>query len=53
VGLVGKFQANPRETHVLAVKRIFIYLQGIVDYVLWYPKNTNISIMPYIDAEWE
>eukprot|EP00253_Pinus_taeda_P016000 PITA_16000 len=28
MGIVGRFQANPKETHLQAVKRIFKYLQG-------------------------
>ena len=52
VGFVGRFQANPKETHVLAVKRIFRYLQGIVDDGLWYPKDTNIVLRHFIDAGW-
>jgi len=28
VGIVGRFQANPKESHLQAVKRIFKYLQG-------------------------
>ena len=28
VGLVARFQENPKETHVLAIKRIFKYLKG-------------------------
>jgi hypothetical protein len=52
VGLVGRFQANPKETHVLAVKRIFRYLQGTVDYGLWYPKDTNLILRAYTDADW-
>jgi hypothetical protein len=28
VGQVALFQASPKESHVLAVKRIFIYLKG-------------------------
>jgi hypothetical protein len=51
VGLVGKFQENPKETHVLAFKRIFRYLQGIVDYGLWYPKDTNLILKAYTDAD--
>jgi hypothetical protein len=38
VGLVGRFQSNPKETHVLAIKKIFRYLQGTSDYGMWYPK---------------
>jgi hypothetical protein len=53
VGLVGRFQENPKETHVLAVKRIFRYLQGTVDYGLWYPKDTNLILRAYTDVDWE
>ena len=28
MGIVGRFQGNPKETHLQAVKRIFKYLQG-------------------------
>ncbi len=28
VGTVGRFQENPKESHLQAVKRIFKYLQG-------------------------
>eukprot|EP00253_Pinus_taeda_P035264 PITA_35264 len=38
VGIVGRFQANPKETHFQAVKRIFKYLQGTQNYGLWYPR---------------
>jgi hypothetical protein len=52
VGLVGRFQSNPKETHVLAVKRIFRYLQGTIDYGLWYSKNTDLILRAYTDADW-
>jgi hypothetical protein len=48
VGLVGRFQDNPKETHVLSVKRIFRYLQGTIDYELWYPKDRVIVLISYI-----
>ena len=34
VGIVGRFWANPKETHLQAVKRIFKYLQGTQNYGL-------------------
>jgi hypothetical protein len=37
VGLVGRFQYAPKETHVHAVKIIFRYLKGTLDFGLWYP----------------
>jgi hypothetical protein len=38
VGQVARFQAAPKESHVLAVKRIFRYLKGTKEFGLWYPK---------------
>jgi len=50
--LVGRFQSNPKEIHVLVVKRIFRYLQGTIDYGLWYPKEMNLILRDYTDAYW-
>jgi hypothetical protein len=37
VGKVARFQAEPKERHVMEVKRIFIYLKETEVYGLWYP----------------
>jgi hypothetical protein len=37
-GQVERFQATPKESHVMEIKRIFRYIKGIEDYGLWYPK---------------
>jgi hypothetical protein len=37
VGLVGRLQPAPKETHVQEVKRIFIYLKETLEFDLWYP----------------
>eukprot|EP00253_Pinus_taeda_P035988 PITA_35988 len=52
VGIVGRFQANPKETHLQAVKRIFKYLQGTQNYGLWYPRDTNLTLHAYTYADW-
>eukprot|EP00253_Pinus_taeda_P033280 PITA_33280 len=52
VGIVGRFQANPKETHLQAVKRIFKYLQGTQNYGLWYPRDTDLTLHAYTDADW-
>jgi len=36
VGLCGRFQSNPKETHLKAVKRILRYLKHTPDLALWY-----------------
>eukprot|EP00253_Pinus_taeda_P005329 PITA_05329 len=52
VGIVGRFQANPKETHLQAVKRIFKYLQGTHNFGLWYPRYIDLTLHAYIDADW-
>ena len=32
VGRVARFYANPKENHIMAMKRIMRYLKGIEDY---------------------
>jgi hypothetical protein len=52
VGHVARFQATPKESHVLAVKRIFRYLNGTKYFGLWYPKGKDLSLIAYTDADW-
>ena len=52
VGIVGRFQANPKESHLQAVKIIFKYLQGTQDLGLWYPKNVYLTLHAYTYADW-
>jgi hypothetical protein len=49
---VARFQVAPKESHVLAVKRIFIYLKETKEFGLWYQKGKDISLIAYIDAYW-
>jgi hypothetical protein len=41
VGMVGRYQSAPKQSHLVAVKRIFKYLKGTMTYGLWYPRNQN------------
>ena len=52
VGQVARFQETPKETHVLVVKRIFRYLKGTIDFVIWYPKGNELTLVSYTDADW-
>eukprot|EP00253_Pinus_taeda_P006440 PITA_06440 len=52
VEMVGRFQANLKETNLQAVKRIFNYLQGTQNYGLWYPRDTDLTLHAYTDADW-
>jgi hypothetical protein len=35
-----------------AVKRIFRYLKETMTYGLWYPRNQNLQLTVYSDADW-
>jgi hypothetical protein len=52
VGMVGRYQSAPKQSHLIAAKRIFKYLKGTMTYGLWYPRNQNFQLTPYLDADW-
>jgi hypothetical protein len=52
VGQVARFQEAPKESHVLAVKRIFRYLKGTKEFGLWHLKGKGLSLIAYTDAYW-
>ncbi|KAK1434274.1 hypothetical protein QVD17_00010 [Tagetes erecta] len=45
------FQANPKESHEKAVKRIFRYLKGSSRLGLWYPKGGNFDLHSFSDSD--
>jgi hypothetical protein len=51
VCLCARFQACPKESHLLAVKRIFRYLNGTRELGLWYPKCDEFKLIGYCDAD--
>jgi hypothetical protein len=53
VGMVGRYQSAPKQSHLVAIKRIFKYLKGTMTYGLWYPKNQNFQLTTYSNADWE
>ncbi|KAI3681243.1 hypothetical protein L6452_36032 [Arctium lappa] len=48
----SKFQANPKESYLLAVKRIFRYLKGTKNRGLWYPKNSSFDLVAYTYSDY-
>jgi len=52
VRLVAWYQSSPKQSHILALKRIFIYLKGAINYGLWYPKGKEFTLTTYIDVDW-
>ena len=51
VGKVARFSANPRENHLMVVKRIMRYLKGVEDFGLYYKRNEKFELRAYTDAD--
>nr|GEV69914.1 uncharacterized mitochondrial protein AtMg00810-like [Tanacetum cinerariifolium] len=49
--MCARYQANPNDHHVSAVKRIFRYLKGTINLGLWYPKDHGFDLTAYSDAD--
>ena len=41
--MCARFQASPKETHLIAVKRIIRYLKHTPSIGLWYPKGAILN----------
>ncbi|XP_042983356.1 uncharacterized protein LOC122312767, partial [Carya illinoinensis] len=52
VCLCARFQSSPKESHLIAVKRILRYLSGTINLGLWYPKHTSFDLISYTDADY-
>ncbi|KAI3735852.1 hypothetical protein L6452_15373 [Arctium lappa] len=46
----ARYQKNPKESHLSAVKRILRYLKGTPNLGLWYPKDSKVELIAYTDA---
>lgn len=53
LGTVEIFQSAKKESHMQAVKRIFWYIRGTLDFGLWYPKSTYLTLTTYTYVDWE
>jgi hypothetical protein len=52
VYMCARFQADPKEVHLRAVKRITRYLVYTPKFGLWYPKGSTFDLIGYSDADW-
>ncbi|XP_021715540.1 uncharacterized protein LOC110683467 [Chenopodium quinoa] len=52
VGLCARFQANPKESHLKAVKRILRYLKGAYDLSLFYPRSDFFDLNGFNVADY-
>nr|GEX33844.1 hypothetical protein [Tanacetum cinerariifolium] len=49
--MCAQYQARPTEKHLHAVKKIFRYLRGTVNWGLWYPKDSSIALKAFAYAD--
>ena len=52
VCMCARFQADPKEAHLTAVKRILRYLAYTPKFGLWYPRGSTFDLIGYSDADW-
>ncbi|XP_016652324.1 PREDICTED: uncharacterized mitochondrial protein AtMg00810-like [Prunus mume] len=52
VGVGARFQSDPKESHLIGVKRIIKYVSGTIDFGLWYTYDTNYDLVGFSDANW-
>ncbi|GJY22077.1 hypothetical protein Tco_0394643 [Tanacetum coccineum] len=50
--LYARYQANPKESHLVDVKRIFRYLKETPNLGLWYPKGSGFDLKAYSDSDY-
>ena len=51
-GIVARFLANPKENHMMEIKRIMKHLKCTEDYGLWYRKGGNLYLKAFTDVDW-
>ncbi|KAJ9565707.1 hypothetical protein OSB04_001673 [Centaurea solstitialis] len=49
--LCACYQAEPKESHLTAIKRIFRYLKGTPNLSLWYSKDSGFDLTAYSDSD--
>nr|GEU60369.1 copia protein [Tanacetum cinerariifolium] len=51
VCMCARYQAPPTKKHLEALKWVFRYLRGTINWGLWYPKDTIMALTAYADAD--
>ncbi|GJZ20471.1 retrovirus-related pol polyprotein from transposon TNT 1-94 [Tanacetum coccineum] len=51
VCMCARYQASPTKKHLEALTRVFWYLRGTINWGLWYPKDTDMALTAYADAD--
>ena len=51
VYLCSRYQSNPKESHLKAVKKILRYINNTINYSLFYSKSSTFDLLSYSDAD--
>ena len=51
VGVCARYQSNPKESHMITLKRIIKYVKTTVDFSVWYSKDTNNVLARYSNVD--
>jgi hypothetical protein len=52
VCMCARFQSNPEECHLVAVKQILRYLVSMHCFGIWYPKGSTFDLIGYSDSDY-
>jgi hypothetical protein len=52
VCMCARFQADPKEEHKTAIRRIIRYLLHTSSFGLWYPKGAPFELIGYSDSDY-
>lgn len=52
VSLISKYMENPKESHLLAAKRILRYLRATTSFGIFYKKGENSYLIGYTDSDY-
>jgi hypothetical protein len=52
VCMCARYQSDPRECHLVAIKRILRYLVSTPCFGIWYPKGSTFDLIGYSDSDY-
>ncbi|RVW44256.1 Retrovirus-related Pol polyprotein from transposon TNT 1-94 [Vitis vinifera] len=52
VGMLGRYESDPRFEHWKAAKKVMRYLQGTKDYTLTYKRSEQLEVVGYLDSDY-
>ena len=50
--MCARYKANPKESHMISLKRIIKYVKTTAEFGVWYSKDTSDVLAGYSDTDW-